>query len=157
MTEGALCVALAVVFSHFKMFAMPQGGSVTLEMAPLLYFSYKRGFKWGVASGVMSGVLMMIFGGYIAHPVQAILDYPLAFACVGAAGFFKEKPVLGTILAGAARFACHVLSGVIFFASYAPEGQNPWVYSAVYNASYMIPALLISGVLAIILWKKIGA
>jgi thiamine transporter len=157
MVEGALCVALAVVFSEFRMFAMPQGGSITLEMAPLLYFSYRRGFKWGAAAGVMSGVFMMLFGGYIAHPAQAALDYPLAFACVGAAGFLRERPVLGTIFAGAARFACHVLSGVIFFSSYAPEGQSPWAYSAIYNASFMIPSLLISGVLAMILWKKLGA
>jgi thiamine transporter len=157
MVEGALCVALAVVFSEFKMFAMPQGGSVTLEMAPLLYFSYRRGFKWGAAAGVISGVFMVLFGGYIAHPIQAALDYPVAFACVGAAGFFKGKPILGTILAGGARFVCHVLSGVIFFSSYAPEGQNPWVYSAVYNASFMVPSLLISGVLAMILWKRLGS
>lgn len=157
MVEGALCVALAVVFSELRMFSMPQGGSVTLEMAPLLYFSYRRGLKWGASAGVMSGVFMMLFGGYIAHPIQGILDYPAAFACIGAAGFFKEKPVLGTILAGVARFVCHALSGVIFFSSYAPEGQNPWLYSSVYNASYMIPSLLISGVLAMILWKKLGA
>jgi thiamine transporter len=157
MAEGALCVALAVVFSQFKMFSMPQGGSVTLEMAPLLYFSYRRGFKWGAAAGVMSGVFMMLFGGYVAHPVQAVLDYPLAFTCVGAAGFLKERPVSGTVLAGAARLVCHVLSGVIFFSSYAPEGQSPWVYSAIYNASFMIPSLLISGVLAMILWKRLGA
>ncbi|MDR3355402.1 MAG: energy-coupled thiamine transporter ThiT [Synergistaceae bacterium] len=156
MVEGALCVALAVVFSGFRMFELPQGGSVTFEMAPLFYFSYRRGFKWGVAAGAMSGALMMLFGSYITHPIQALLDYPMALACVGAAGFFEEKPVLGTILAGAARFACHVVSGVIFFASYAPEGQNPWIYSAIYNASHMMPSLLISGVLAMILLKKLG-
>ncbi|MDR0649703.1 MAG: energy-coupled thiamine transporter ThiT [Synergistaceae bacterium] len=156
IVEGALCVALSVVLSYFKMFSMPQGGSITLEMAPLLYFSYKRGFKWGTAAGLMSGTLMMLFGGYIAHPVQALLDYPLAFAIIGFAGFFREKLVTGTIAVGVARFACHVLSGVIFFASYTPEGQNPWAYSAIYNASYMIPTLLLSGVLAMILWKKLG-
>ena len=157
ITEGALCVALAVVFSYFKMFRMPQGGSVTLEMAPLLYFSYKHGFKWGVAAGTMSGVFMMIFGGYIAHPVQALLDYPLAFAVIGIAGLLKDKPVLGAAAAGAARLACHVLSGVIFFASYTPEGQNPWAYSFIYNIAYMIPSLLISDILAMTLWKKIGS
>jgi thiamine transporter len=156
MVEGALCVALSVVFSYFKMFAMPQGGSVTLEMAPLLYFAYRQGFKWGAAAGAMSGVLMMLLSGYVAHPVQAVLDYPLAFGCLGLAGLFKTKPIIGTIVAGAARLASHVLSGAIFFASYAPEGQNPWIYSLVYNASYLIPALIISAVLALILWKRLG-
>jgi len=26
---------------------------------------------------------------------------------------------------------------VIFFADYAPEGMNPWVYSIVYQGSYL--------------------
>ncbi|MDR1944260.1 MAG: energy-coupled thiamine transporter ThiT [Synergistaceae bacterium] len=155
--EGALCVALAVVFSYFKMFSMPQGGSVTLEMAPLLFFSYRHGFKWGAAAGMMTGFLLMLFGGYVTHPVQAALDYPLAFACLGIAGFFRARPALGAVVSGIARLVCHVLSGVIFFASYAPEGQNPWAYSTVYNVSYMVPSLLLSGVLAFALWKKLGS
>jgi thiamine transporter len=163
MVEGALCVALSVVFSNFRLFAMPQGGSVTLEMAPLLYFSYRCGWKWGTLAGGLSGVLQMLLGGYIVHPAQVILDYPLAMACMGAAGAFAGNPAqparpvqiaLGTLAAGALRFFCHVLSGVIFFSSYAPEGQNPWVYSALYNACFLAPALVISGALAWILWRK---
>jgi thiamine transporter len=157
MVEGALCVALSVVFSYLKLFSMPQGGSLTLEMAPLFYFSYRRGYKWGCAAGGISGILQMIFGGYVAHPVQAILDYPAAFACMGLSGAFgrDEKGIaVGTILAGAVRFVCHVLSGVIFFASYAPEGQNVWAYSAIYNASFMLPSLAVSGAVAWIAWKK---
>jgi thiamine transporter len=156
LVEGALCVALSVVFSYLKLFSMPQGGSITVEMAPLLYFSYRQGWKWGVAAGAMSGLLQMILMGYVAHPVQAVLDYPLAFACVGAAGFFKAAPLVGAIAGGVARLACHVLSGAIFFASYAPEGQNPWVYSIIYNATYLIPCLVISAALALALWKKLG-
>ena len=35
------------------------------------------------------------------------------------------------------RFICHVLTGVIFFASYAPEGMNPWIYSISYNGTFL--------------------
>ena len=139
---------------YLKIFRMPQGGSITLEMAPLLFFAYRHGFKWGAGAGAMSGLLQMLFGGYIAHPVQAILDYPLAFACMGAAGLFRRQPVLGAMAAGGLRLFCHVLSGVIFFGSYAPEGENPWIYSTVYNAGYMIPALILSSAVALILWRK---
>ena len=97
LVEGALCVALSVVFSYFKLFSMPQGGSITLEMAPLLFFSYKQGGKWGVCAGFLSGLLQMLFGGYIVHPVQALLDYPLAFACIGAAGLFGRHIIAGTV------------------------------------------------------------
>jgi thiamine transporter len=156
LVEGALCVALSVVFSSFKLFAMPQGGSVTLDMAPLLYFAYRRGFKWGVAAGVMSGLLQMSLFGYIVHPAQAFLDYPLAFACIGVAGLLKSRPVVGAVLAGTGRCLCGIISGVIFFASYAPEGQSPWVYSTVYNATYSIPSIILSGTAALLLWKKLG-
>lgn len=157
LVEGALCVALSVVFSHLRIFSMPQGGSVTLEMAPLFYYAYRYGFMWGVTAGALSGVFQLIFGGNVLHPVQAFLDYPAAFACMGIAGLFGRKArgvIAGTLAASAARLACHVVSGVIFFATYAPEGTNVWLYSLVYNATYMAPAILISAALALALWKK---
>jgi len=156
LTEGALCVALSVVLSYLKLFRMPQGGSITLEMAPILFFAYRCGAKWAVGAGALSGLLQMLFGGSIYHPVQAILDYPVAFACVGLAGAFGERLISGALAGGAARLACHVVSGAVFFAAYAPAGQNPWIYSAVYNLTFMIPALILSGGAAWILWKKLG-
>ena len=35
------------------------------------------------------------------------------------------------------RFVFSILSGVIFFAMYAPEGMNPLVYAILYNGSYL--------------------
>jgi thiamine transporter len=157
LVEGALCVALSVVFSGFKLFSMPQGGSVTLEMAPILYFSYKYGFKWGATAGLLSGVFQILFGGYVVHPIQAFLDYPAALACLGFAGLFGRGGrgvIIGTAVASAGRLACHVLSGVAFFASYAPEGQNVWIYSIVYNVSFMAPSVIITAIMAWALWNK---
>lgn len=157
LVEGALCVALSAVLSSLRIFEMPRGGSVTLEMAPLLYFAYRRGGRWGVAAGAVSGTIQLLFSPQIAHPAQAVLDYPLAFACVGVAGFFGRNvsgAVFGTIVAIALRLACHVLSGVIFFASYAPEGENVWIYSLAYNASHMIPSAIITAAAAWALRKK---
>jgi thiamine transporter len=159
LVEGALCVALSVVFSYLKLFSMPQGGSITLEMAPLLYFSYKYRYKWGVTAGMAAGLIQVVFEGlrHMVHPVQLILDYPAAFACMGLAGCFGENGkgvIAGTALAIVSRLICHVLSGVIFFAEYAPEGQNPWVYSVIYNASYMVPSAIITSIAAWVIWKK---
>lgn len=157
LVECALCVALSVVFSYVKFFRMPQGGSITLEMAPLVYFAYRYGLKWGLGAGAMSGVLQMLLGGYVVHPIQALLDYPVAFACMGIAGASKKHLLLGAVVAGVARLFCHVLSGAIFFAQYAPATQNPWLYSTIYNASFMAPSMVISMALALMLWKKMGA
>ena len=57
--------------------------------------------------------------------------------------------VLGAVVAVLARFACHFVSGVVFFASYAPDGWNSVVYSAAYNAAYLIPSLIVA-VLAVV-------
>jgi thiamine transporter len=50
---------------------------------------------------------------------------------------------------------CHLLSGVVFFGSYAPEGTNVWVYSAVYNGSYMIPNLILAVILTYLIWPRL--
>ena len=50
--------------------------------------------------------------------------------------------IAGTVVGGLARLAAHVASGVIFFAQYAPEAQNVWVYSLIYNATFMGPNIV---------------
>jgi thiamine transporter len=54
-----------------------------------------------------------------------------------------------------ARFACHFVSGVVFFASYAPEGWNVYLYSAAYNAAYLAPSLGIALVVVVLLLKAL--
>ena len=157
LVEGALAVALSVVFSALRLWTMPQGGSITLEMLPIFLFALRRGGKAGCAAGAVSGVMQLITGGYIVHPAQALLDYPIAFGVLGVTGFFKNRPLwLGISLGGVLRFFCHVLSGVVFFGSFAPEGTNVWVYSAVYNGSFMAPTLVVCGVLAYLIWPRLG-
>ena len=50
---------------------------------------------------------------------------------------------------------CHVISGVVVWASYAPEGMNPLYYSIVYNGSYLLPELVITLVIVGILYKPL--
>lgn len=155
MVEGASCVALSIVLSYLTLFRMPQGGSINLELVPLFVFAYRRGVKWGVLVGALSGLLQLILGGYVVHPVQAILDYPAAYAAVGLAGIFRSRVIVGTIIAALTQFACFVASGAIFFGSYAPEGTNPWVYAAIYNGSFYFPKVIICAVVAFFLWKRL--
>jgi len=64
----------------------------------------------------------------------------LAFGALGVSGFFHNKShgMIKGYLAGIfGRFLFSTLSGVIFFADYAPEGMNPLVYSMTYNGSYI--------------------
>ncbi|MEE1043071.1 MAG: energy-coupled thiamine transporter ThiT, partial [Clostridia bacterium] len=82
----------------------------------------------------------------IYHPMSILLDYVLAFGLIGVCGFFKPTPlgiVLGTLSGVGCRFISSLVSGAVLFGSYAPAGQNPWVYSFIYQCTYMIPELVI--------------
>jgi thiamine transporter len=156
MVEGALAAALTVALSYVKLWEMPQGGSITLEAIPLLVFSLRRGVRSGVGAGAVAGLLQLLLGGYVVHPVQALLDYPLAFGALGLAGLVKRPLWAGTVLGSAARFTCHVLSGAVFFGSYAPKGTSVWLYSITYNGSYMLPNLVIAVIVVYLLWPRIS-
>lgn len=155
LVEASLSVALAVTLSYVKIFRMPQGGSITLENVPLLLFSLRYGVKFGLVTGAVAGLLQLMLGGYVAHPAQAFLDYPLAFAVLGLAGLFKDHLWIGITLGTVARLVCHVASGVLFFASYAPVGQSPFIYSLIYNGGYMVPNMVLSILMITALWKRL--
>lgn len=158
LTEAALAIALAFVLGLIKVFQMPLGGSISLEMVPLILLALRQGPWVGITAGAAYGFLNLIVSPFIVHPVQVLFDYPLPFAALGLAGFFSPTvrgAVLGTIVAVLARFACHFVSGVVFFASYAPAGWNPYVYSVAYNAAYLIPSFIIVLVAGIALLKAL--
>ena len=85
----------------------------------------------------------MIQDPFILHPLQVLFDYPLPYMAAGLAGLFREKFILATCLTFVGRFLCNFISGVIFFASYAPEGMSPAIYSLTVNAGLLIPECLI--------------
>ena len=157
MTECAVAVALAVICSFIKVWEMPQGGSVALTMIPLLIISYRQGLVAGLVSGGVYGLISVLFAGAIYHPMSILLDYVLAFGLIGIAGLFKRNLtgiISGTVVGIGCRFISSLISGAVLFASYAPEGQNPWLYSLVYQATYMIPELLICLIVMIFLLYK---
>jgi len=157
MLEIAIMAALAYVFSYIKLFEMPQGGSVSLVLLPIALIAFRRGLTAGVLTGLIVGELNHLIGGYVVHPVQLMLDYPLAFAALGLAGVVRLSSAAqpktrimalwgGLLLATAARLVCHFVSGVVWFGEYAPEGTPVAVYSFVYNITYLLPEMVIAGV-----------
>lgn len=149
LAEAGITLAMAWVLSQFTIFKMPMGGSVTAgSMVPLLVFAWRWGGLRGMLVCALYGVMDFMLGEkWSFHPISLIFDYPVAFGFMGVAGFFGRKPsglAVGTFVALLGRFLCHVLSGVVVFASYAPEGQSPLLYSILYNGSYLLPELVIS-------------
>lgn len=167
LVEGAMMIAIATVLSFVK-FQSPfwaNGGSITAaSMVPLLVFAYRWGGVRGIFVSAVYGIIQFIMGPYAAHPMSIILDYPLAFGAIGAMGFFATRYktpddiqiFTGITIALGLRMLAHFLSGVIFFASYAQElNMNPFVYSIVYNATYMVPEIIISCVVFKLMKKAI--
>ncbi len=145
IAEVVSFVALATALSYIKVFSLPQGGSITAgSMVPILWLALRRGPKVGLFAAAVYGLVQLAVEPFIVHPLQVLLDYPLAFGALGLAGFFRNRPFVGVNVAFGGRFIAHFLSGIIFFASYAPEGMHPIVYSAIYNGSYILPELAIS-------------
>lgn len=146
---------------------LPQGGSISLGMIPVFIMAYRWGIKGGLLTGLLLGLLQAIFNPYIVHPVQGFLDYYLAFTLVGISGVFF-RPIkkvltsnnrklailyitLGTIIGSLLRAIAHIIAGVVFFASFAPEGTPVLIYSIGYNASYMIPTMIVSAIIVSLL------
>jgi thiamine transporter len=133
---GALSVTLSFVLSYFKLFSMPFGGSITLvSMLPVILYASYFGPACGFTAAFAYSLLQVIQGPYIVHPIQFVLDYFVAFTCLGLASLFPQKLVLGAAVAGFARMLVSTVSGAIFFKDAGLDyGMlNPWAYSLVYN------------------------
>ena len=157
LASAAMCVALTYVLGQIRLFTMPQGGSITPgSMLPVMLFSMAYGVWPGFLAGALCGMLGLLQSAYVIHPVQMILDYPLAMAMVGLGAIVRNKRSLGAfrlplavLIACIGRYACSVVSGSVFFAEYAGD-MNPWVYSLSYNITYMGPETLVTMALAFI-------
>lgn len=149
LAEVGVAVALAYVLGWLGPWRLPQGGQLSLEMLPVLAMARLRGVLPGVSAGAMFGFLKIIQEPVLLQAGQVLLDYPMAFGALGLAGAFPRGrgwDMVGVLAGAGARFAFHTLSGVIFIALFLPEGElpaHPLVYSALYNASYIIPSTLL--------------
>src|SRR3989337_1463661 len=112
LTETAIAVALVAVLSNVKVYQLPQGGSITAgSMVPIFYIALRWGGPWGLLAGVLAGVVNFITDRFAVHPIQVLLDYPLAFGALGLAGFFRRSPTLGIVVGGARRWLAPARAG----------------------------------------------
>lgn len=172
MVEIAIFAALGFVLD-FIAFRMPQGGSVSLVMIPIVLMAFRRGVGAGVITGLLVGLLQIVTGFISVAPLsfgfvvmQVILDYLLAYGVVGLAGMMRGRYLeavrarktgkviamvaLGVLIGSFLRYVIHVITGILFFSMFA-EG-NVFVYSAVYNATYMIPVAIVAAIVCSLLF-----
>ncbi len=138
LVETALTVALCAALHYARLWQMPLGGTVSLEMLPILVLAVRRGLLAGLTGGVLFGAVDFLLEPYFVHWAQIFLDYPIAFAAVGLAGLWSPvwRRLAGAGMARAvawvlpaavatgavARYAAHFVSGVVFFATTAMGG-----------------------------------
>jgi len=158
IAEASVIIALTVILKDVlpPIYHLPQAGSVTAaSMVPLLWFSLRRGLRSGLEACAIYGLLHMALpGSYVVDPVQALLDYPIAFGALGLAGMFRKYPLVGVGVGITGRFLAHFVSGVVFFAIYAPKGMHPAVYSAIYNGTYLIVEFVVSVIIMYLIVKR---
>ena len=159
LTEGAILVALAFVLSFVKLYQLPNGGSLTPAMFPILFYALRWGLGRGLTAGFVFGLLQLLFDGAYAWGWQSmVLDYLLAFAPLGLAGIFRGKAwgiFPGTVIGCLGRFLIHHISGITIYRIIEPTNipgigtfDNPHLYSLAYNGSYMLPNMLLAMLLA---------
>lgn len=154
LCETAIFVALSLALMPIEIPGPAFGGDIDLVMIPLFIMAYRNGPAYGIGGGAVFGLLKCIIGGGIGWGLPSVLlDYVLAYAAVGVAGFFKGKSwsiELSTLTGCAARFIIHFISGVTIYIITAPTEvagitfANPVLYSIVYNLLYMLPNTVIA-------------
>lgn len=161
LTESAILVALAVAIEFISksvpILQMPQGGSASIAMLPIIIIGYKNGLFYGVLSGLTFGIVNFLIDGYALHWGSLIFDYSLAFMAVGLTGLVRNglnnKILvfnLGIMVVGFLRFTAHVFSGMLFFES----GVWP---SIVYNGPYMLASTIACMAVGSLIYKRLGS
>lgn len=163
LCEGAVFVALAQVISYLKLFELPNGGSITVGMLPIFIYCARWGFGKGMLASTAYAVLQLLLDGAYAWGWQSMIgDYIVAFSVLGVAGlFYKHKYGLfiGTVAGCFARFVVAYVVGATIWAEYMPESffgmtmVSPWIYSALYNGSYIVLSMILCLVAGALLYK----
>ena len=170
LCEAAIMVALATVFSllrfpPFRIDLWAQGGSIDFVMVPIIILGWRRGARWAIPAGLALGLIECLIAGGIGWGLPSVLlDYVLAYGAVGVAGFFRNEKwglAAGAAVASLARFCIHFVSGVTIYKIAVGEsvgifgmtfGDNmSYLYSLVYNGSYMLGNMIIALLIVFIL------
>ncbi|SDZ01751.1 thiamine transporter [Proteiniborus ethanoligenes] len=169
LAESGIMIALATVLSMIPLYKMPFGGSVTAgSMIPIILIGIRWGTLPGLLAGTVYGLIQAVLEPYIVHPLQFLLDYPIAFGLLGLSGMYRSiksiKPesktmeyvgaVIGVFIAIFGRFISHVLSGVVYFSENAKD-LDSWSYSLKYNGGYLGVELIVSIIIIMLIWKPI--
>jgi thiamine transporter len=167
LLEASLMAAFAVILDMLPSIKLSPSISISIAMVPIFLLSYRRGWKAGILAGFVWGLLQIALGdAWIATPVQMVIEYFIAFAFIGLAGFFSGKIhsslrsnrrttavmwiVAATFLGSLGRYFWHFIAGFVFFAEYAPKGMSPLLFSLAANGITMLGSALLCSIAVLI-------
>lgn len=186
----AFAVAISAICAAVPFLNLPFGGGFTIaSMLPIILVAYMYGTKWGILTAFTYSIMQMLLGFNTVSSfflpgdsqmlwyraiIVCLIDYVIAYTVLGLGGVFRKKfsptkaIVLGSVFAIFLRYLAHIISGAIFFGSWAEwfftqEGFYSWgqsildtfsggslalIYSIIYNGTYMIPEIIITAIVA---------
>ena len=172
LVESALMIAVATVLSLIKI-DLPFGGGVTIvSMLPLILISHRYGWKWGLATAFVYSIAQLVLGldnvayaeNFLMGAGIVLLDYVIAYTVIGLSGIFgksRAAVAIGIAVTFTLRFLCHLVTGAWIWGVWMPEQfmgmpmTNPWIYSFLYNGWYMLFELVITEIVAMLLYKPL--
>jgi len=143
LVKTSILLAVTFVLNQITLLKMPHGGSITaFSMVTLFLVGYLFGPRQGVLAGMAYGLLDLTINPYVVHPIQMLMDYPLALGAIGIGGLLRNQKygmITGYLVGVLGRYLVIVISGIIFWGMYAAEGFNAVTWSFFYNMTYMLP------------------
>jgi thiamine transporter len=162
ITFLAVNLALTVLLCGLKVSALwPHGGAITLfGMVPIIWVSLRYGAGCGVGLGLCFGLLKLLFGlgNFVALGAGqfwgcVFFDYLAGYCVVGLASIFAVPQIkrwgvrlfCSVFCVFFLKFCAHFCSGLLILGCASHRGWwDVSVLSAGYNASYLIPEMLLS-------------
>lgn len=172
LVESAVMIAIGTVLSNppFKI-DFPLGGGLTLcSMLPLVLLSWRYGIGRGLIAALAYSLIQLVFGldnvQYATSALMAagivLLDYIAPYTVLGLSGMLKGKTkdprlglALGIVITFVLRFLCHFITGWWIWDALWPNefGWTAPFYSFAYNGSYMGAEIVLTCVVAWILYS----
>ena len=74
MVEIAIFAAVGLVLDQLSFKLWAQGGSISFVMVPIMLMAIRWGLTAGLATGLIVGVIQMMFGAFIVHWLLKIME-----------------------------------------------------------------------------------
>ncbi|MEH7386156.1 energy-coupled thiamine transporter ThiT [Bacillus sp. JJ1521] len=167
MIEAAIFAVLALALDIFVPSIKIATISISFAMVPIFIIALRWGFKTGFLSGLIWGLLQLVFDPQIIHPLQGFIEFVIAFPFIGFAGLLKNPVqrtlinnkkglaigiiVIAIFIGSVARYFWHFLAGFIYWGMYAPKGMDPVFYSFTFNSIAMLGSFIACSIVLILL------